>query len=348
MGTPQTGKDITTKLWDKLDEQIALAVPIQRKVKLLQANEPGDDVGLMQLQLDKYKIAGFAPGLAEALCELCRPHFEDYKAVVKHAQARYKAAQAGETIETPGYRKPGERTQHVPQASDQEVNLSYWLAKQLGVHVDDLEGESLVETVQRLMSKRAEYVPPSEAEQEAIIADAEEKARRRRLVGDTPDEAQAETPPAVDKVAEREAREAAIREAEVATEERAKPRRTRRKPDPGPSLDDIVDAAPDEYEAPPADRQKVWDSAADKSLDQLEERKPGSKARVEAALAAARAKAAERNAETRPDDTEDEQLSNHREDLGEVDRSQVSESEGSVAEKNPHDVADLLASLEDA
>lgn len=92
---------IIEKLWAMLDEQIAVAVPIQRKLKELQREEPGDDVGAMAIQIEKYEKAGFAPGLAMALCELLKPAFGDYKEVVKHAQERYKARQRGETLDTP-------------------------------------------------------------------------------------------------------------------------------------------------------------------------------------------------------------------------------------------------------
>lgn len=89
------------KLWTLLDEQIEIAVPIQRRLKELQKGDPGDDVGAMEIQIEKYQKAGFAPGLAMALCELLKPAFGDYREVVKHAQERYRARQRGESLDTP-------------------------------------------------------------------------------------------------------------------------------------------------------------------------------------------------------------------------------------------------------
>lgn len=48
-----------------------------------------------------------------------------------------------------------ERTeQHLQQVHDEATNLSHWLAEQLSEHVADQNGETLTETVQRLMANR--------------------------------------------------------------------------------------------------------------------------------------------------------------------------------------------------
>lgn len=109
-------KSITAKLWDEIDTVVAQVVPLTPKIKAAtaHANELdrtendespvllGARLEVMTLTAEKNKLGGIGRGLAIALHLLCAPHFEDVGAVVKHAQARYKAAQAGETIETPG------------------------------------------------------------------------------------------------------------------------------------------------------------------------------------------------------------------------------------------------------
>lgn len=37
------------------------------------------------------------------------------------------------------------------EAADEAVSLAYWLAEQMGEHVDDQDGETLTETVQRVL-----------------------------------------------------------------------------------------------------------------------------------------------------------------------------------------------------
>lgn len=43
--------------------------------------------------------------------------------------------------------------------SDEVVSLSYWLAKQLGEHVDDSGEETLTDTVQRLIQRQLSAIP---------------------------------------------------------------------------------------------------------------------------------------------------------------------------------------------
>lgn len=43
--------------------------------------------------------------------------------------------------------------------SDEVVSFSYWLAKELGVHVDDLDDHPLTDIVQRLIQKRLDESP---------------------------------------------------------------------------------------------------------------------------------------------------------------------------------------------
>jgi hypothetical protein len=50
---------------------------------------------------------------------------------------------------------PSERTEHhLQQVHDEATSLAYWLANELGEHVDNQNGESLTDTVRRLVANR--------------------------------------------------------------------------------------------------------------------------------------------------------------------------------------------------
>lgn len=96
------------QLWEMLDAEIEKAIPIQKRIKAIEAKQNEDpasadeyEIERLEANLEKYKEAGAAPGLAKALHILLEPAFDNYQAVVKHSQARIKAKAAGEKIDTP-------------------------------------------------------------------------------------------------------------------------------------------------------------------------------------------------------------------------------------------------------
>lgn len=93
-----TKAQILEQLWADLDENIEKAVPIAEQIRNAKATNSDSTM----LEIQKYKEAGMAPGLAQAIARICPDDFEDYKAVVRHAQARYKAKTTERSIETPG------------------------------------------------------------------------------------------------------------------------------------------------------------------------------------------------------------------------------------------------------
>lgn len=243
-------KSTIEMLWEELDAQIELAVPLQRKLRELQKNEPGDTVGIANLQIEKYKAAGFAPGLAQALCLLLRPAFPDYQAVVKHAQARYKARQAGEPLpDTPTL------PMHLPAPAPTPTAVS--------VSSPPIAPETIPESPKKT---------------------------------------------------------------------------TRRKRDPGPTVDDIEPAAPP-AEEPPAVAHRI---PGDVNLAQLQKHDPEAYDRVTAALENAR-----RRNQTKPlpDDTDEQQDAVHRATLPEPAEVSAEFAAGG-AEQSPDDMAALLADLE--
>lgn len=52
-----------------------------------------------------------------------------------------------------------ERNETDKRLSDEVVSLAYYLAKQLGEHVDDADEETLTDTVQRLIQRRLSAIP---------------------------------------------------------------------------------------------------------------------------------------------------------------------------------------------
>lgn len=112
MSTPIARPTVTEKLWTLLDAAIVAAIPIGKEIRAAkaavdEAEAAGQKSGqlkltMCELEIRKYKEAGDAPGLAQAITVLSTPHFESYKDVIKHAQERYKANLAGTEIATPG------------------------------------------------------------------------------------------------------------------------------------------------------------------------------------------------------------------------------------------------------
>lgn len=130
MSTP-IGSTVTGKLWEQLDVAIAAAIPIAKEIKAAkaavdEAEAAGQKSGqlrltLCELEIKKYKEAGDAPGLAQAITLLSTPHFDTYKDVIKHAQVRYRAAASGETVETPGLAATMEQAQESTVAREAET-----------------------------------------------------------------------------------------------------------------------------------------------------------------------------------------------------------------------------------
>ena len=122
---------VTGKLWEQLDAAMVAAVPIAKEIKAAKALvDEAESEGKMsgklrlamcELEIKKYKEAGDAPGLAQAIVLLSQPHFETYKDVIRHAQARYKANLAGEEIETPGMAATVEAAVESTKVREQET-----------------------------------------------------------------------------------------------------------------------------------------------------------------------------------------------------------------------------------
>lgn len=133
MSTP-IQNTVTGKLWEQLDAAMVAAVPIAKEIKAAKAavdeaeaaNQKSGQLRLTlcELEIKKYKEAGDAPGLAQAITVLSQPHFDSYKDVIRHAQARYKANLAGEDIETPGLAATVEKAQETTVAREVETKAA--------------------------------------------------------------------------------------------------------------------------------------------------------------------------------------------------------------------------------
>lgn len=87
---------------------------------------------------------GFQVEVIGGVKELISSHIETCRALGK-ALRQIEGLEAKENDDT--------------KLSDEVVSLSYWLAKELGAHVDDLDDHNLTLIVERLIQKRVDEIP---------------------------------------------------------------------------------------------------------------------------------------------------------------------------------------------
>lgn len=119
---------VLEELWKELDDCMDKAMPIVGRINSLKkaqvgdsADDPAMKLAIAELELQKYREAGFAPGVAVAIQKLLPGQFEDYKQVVLFAQKRYKERQENPQIKLPEKYLPLDAEGKAPTTTEDPV-----------------------------------------------------------------------------------------------------------------------------------------------------------------------------------------------------------------------------------